>query len=244
METVEKIIGSHLYMIDEIDSTNKELLENVQKYEHGSLLCAKKQNAGRGRYKREWKSQEGGLYFSYILKDQQSITNIYPMVLLTALAVVRSISFCSIKGIAIKWPNDIYVNHRKLCGILAESVSMGNKSHVVVGVGLNVNNHVANLEDLRHPAVSLKECSGATVDVFQVLEYIIEELNSLYFLFKQERFSELLPELNRYLYSKDSQIEIQTPSGKKTIIPLAFTNDAKLHCLESGKEIDLFMGEF
>ena len=74
------------------------------------------------------------------------------MVLLTALAIVRSISMCANKGVAIKWPNDVYINHRKVCGILAESISMGEKNHVVIGVGINVNNSVANLNDLRHPA--------------------------------------------------------------------------------------------
>lgn len=244
METNDGIIGSHLYLVDEIDSTNAELLQNWQKYEHGSVFCARKQNLGRGRYKRTWKSEEGGLYFSILLKNMESICDVYPLVLLIALAVSRSISFCAIHGVAIKWPNDVYINHRKVCGILAESFSMGDKHHIVIGVGINVNNPVSHIDDLRHPAVSLKECRDEEVDLQYLLERIMNEINDLYKDFMAGKFQDHLHELNRLLYSKDQAIEIQTPEGVRNIKPLEFTAEAKLHCLENGKEIDLFMGEF
>ena len=243
MKKNEKIIGSHLYMVDEVDSTNKELLNNVDKYEHGSVFCAKQQYAGKGRYKRQWESAEGGLYFSFILKNQNKIQDAYPLVLLTALAVTRCISSCASHGIAIKWPNDIYINHRKICGILSESLSMGEKHHVIIGVGINVNNSVMHLEGLRHPAVSLKECKGEELDVLGLLDRVSTEIDLLYKDFISNNFSNHLDELNRYLYSRDSEIEIQTPEGVKTITPLAFTKEAKLLCREDGEEKELFMGE-
>ncbi|MFA6617464.1 MAG: biotin--[acetyl-CoA-carboxylase] ligase [Candidatus Neomarinimicrobiota bacterium] len=244
MKTNNKIIGSHLYLVDEIDSTNSELLENPDKYEHGSILCAKKQSSGRGRHKREWKSEKGGLYFSVLLKNLENIHNIFPFVLLSALAVTRSISFCLTHGLAIKWPNDIYINHRKLCGILAESSSRGNKHHLVIGLGINVNNAVAHLEDLRHPAVSLKECRGEEVDILHLLHKIANEMNDLYKDFLAGNFKEHLHELNRLLYAKGQEVEIQTPAGLRLITPLEFTPEAKLLCLENGTETELFMGEF
>lgn len=244
MKTNDGIIGSHFYMVNGIDSTNRELLENTEKYEHGSVLCAQKQSSGRGRHKREWKSEKGGLYFSVLLKDIKNINDIYPFVLLSALAVIRSISFFVTHGIAIKWPNDIYINHRKVCGILAESNSQGNKHHLVIGLGVNVNNSVAHLEGLRHPAVSLKECRDEEVDILHLLDKIVNEMNVLYKDFKTGKFQDYLCELNRLLYSKDQEVEIQTPRGLRRIIPLGFTPEAKLLCLENKKEIELFMGEF
>ena len=69
-------------------------------------------------------------------------------------------------------------------------------------------------------------------------------MNILYNDFTQDLFTLHLPELNRHLYSKDAEIEIISPEGNKTIIPLAFTKDAKLHCIENGKMVDMYMGEF
>ena len=197
MENERHVIGKHQYLFDEIDSTNSELLRNYKMYDHGAVLCARKQTQGRGRYEREWKSQLGGLYFSFLLKDQADINSTYPMVLLRALGIRSVVHFCFPQGIAIKWPNDVYVYHRKLCGILAESISIDNTSHIVIGVGLNVNNPVAHLSDLRNPAVSLKDCRGEELDLIDLLDRILNELDQLYVDFAKGDFYKHLPELNR-----------------------------------------------
>jgi len=243
MKYQHRTIGSHLYLVDEIGSTNTELLEKADNYEHGAVLCARKQTAGRGRHKRDWTSQNGGLYFSVLLKEQKDIISTYPFVLLSALAVVRCIHACSSYGVAIKWPNDIYINHRKVCGILAESSTRGNMSNIVVGVGLNVNNKVSHLTGLRNPAVSLLECSGEKVDIDYLMERIINELDLLYADFVEHKFSDHLPELNRLLYAKGQEIELALGDKLRTITPLAFTPDAKLLCEEKGSTREIFLGE-
>ncbi len=230
-------------MVNEVGSTNSELLEHADDYEHGTVLCAQRQTAGRGRHQRGWKSQNGGLYFSVLLKDQKDITGIYPFVLLSALAVVRCIHACATHGVAIKWPNDIYINHRKVCGILAESSTRGNTSHVVVGIGINVNNKVSHLKDLRHPAVSLSECKEGELNLNELLLRILDELDLLYADFQDNRFAEYLPELNRLLYSKNQEIELIFGGETRLITPIAFTRDAKLQCVEKGVKKEIFLGE-
>jgi BirA family transcriptional regulator, biotin operon repressor / biotin---[acetyl-CoA-carboxylase] ligase len=243
MNYLHRIFASHLIMVKEVGSTNAELLENAEDHEHGTVLCARRQTAGRGRHQRDWRSQNGGLYFSVLLKDQKDIPDTYPFVLLSALAVVRSIQSCSTNGLAIKWPNDIYINHRKICGILAESSTRGKTTNVVVGIGINVNNKVSHLKDLRHPAVSLCECKDEELDVNELLVRIINELDVMYADLMNNRFSEYLPELNRLLYSKGQEIELSAGDTIRKITPLAFTEEAKLLCLENGKETTLFLGE-
>ena len=243
MEYHRQTIGSHLYIVDEIGSTNKELLEKADHYEHGTVFCARKQTAGRGRKKREWQSQNGGLYFSILLKDQKDISKTYPFVLLSALSVVRRIKSCATMGIAIKWPNDIYINHRKVCGILAESSTQGSKTNIVIGIGINVNNNVSHLQDLRNPAVSLKECRGEEIDLSFLLDRIVDELDILYKDFCENKFQEHLPELNRLLYAKGQNIEIATTGKTRLVTPLSFTREAKLLCLENDREVELFIGE-
>lgn len=243
MNDQNRIIGSHLYLVDEIGSTNTELLEHADQYEHGSVLCSRRQTAGRGRRKRSWSSQNGGLYFSILLKDQESLKDVYRFVLLAALSVVRSIHSCATHGITIKWPNDVYINHRKVCGILAESHTRGNRTNVVIGVGINANNPVSKLSGLRHPAVSLKECSGKTVDLDILLENILMELDILYAGLMRNEFASHLPELNRLLYSKNQTIELSIDDNRRLITPLAFTEDAALLCLENGTETIIYLGE-
>jgi len=236
-------IGTHVYLVDELDSTNKELLENADNYEHGAVCCAKKQTAGRGRYQRNWRSQEGGLYFSVLLKNQKDISSIYPFVLLSALAVVRNIQSCATQGVAIKWPNDVYINHRKVCGILAESATIGKSTNIVIGIGINVNNSISNASDLRHPAVSLKECRGEEVDLIPLLDRLIDELDKLHTDKLEGKFSGYLPELNRLLYAKGQEVEVSSAGETRTITPLSFTEEAKLLCMENEKETLLFLGE-
>lgn len=238
-----RIIGSHLYVVDEIGSTNSELLDHADRYEHGSVYCARRQTSGRGRYQREWRSQDGGLYFSILLKDQQNIASVYPFVLLSALAVVRCIHSCATQGVAIKWPNDVYINHRKVCGILAESSTWGKRTHVVVGIGINVNNNISHQAGLRHPAVSLKECRGEKIDLDDLLERILAELDSLYKDLSADRFSDHLPELNRLLYSKGREIELSVGDSTHMIIPLEFTPEARLRCMMDSVEKTIFLGE-
>ncbi len=236
-------IGTHVYIVDEIGSTNTELLEHAVRYEHGTVFCSRKQTAGRGRYKRDWRSQNGGLYFSILFKDQPDITNSFQLILTLALSIVRCIQSCASQGLAIKWPNDIYINHRKVCGILAESSTRGNSSNIVIGAGINVNNQVAHLSDLRHPAVSLKECRGEDIDLNILLDKIIDEFDLLYDTCIKGDFADLLPELNRLLYSKGQEVEISSGESRRNITPLAFTKDAELICLENGIEKTIIFGE-
>ncbi|MCK4530824.1 MAG: biotin--[acetyl-CoA-carboxylase] ligase, partial [Candidatus Marinimicrobia bacterium] len=188
-------------------------------------------------------SQDGGLYFSVLLKDQKDISSIYPFILLSALAIVRNIQSCATRGVAIKWPNDVYINHRKVCGILAESSTIGDSTNIVIGIGINVNNSISNVSNLRHPAVSLKECRGEEVDLMPLLDRLVDELDKLYLDHLASKFSVHLPELNRLLYAKGQEVEISSAGKTRTIIPLSFTEEAKLLCSENGKETLLFFGE-
>ena len=243
MEYHRQTIGTHLYILDEIGSTNTELLEHSDRYEHGTVLCARRQTAGRGRYRRYWHSQDGGLYFSLLFKEQKDIASFYPFVLLSALAVARNIQSCATLGVAIKWPNDVYINHRKVCGILAESSTKDHSTNIVIGIGINVNNSISNVSDFRHLAVSLKECRGEKIDLVPFLERLVDDLDCFYNDHLAGKFTNYLPELNRLLYKKGQEVEIKSSNITRTIIPLSFTKDAKLLCLEKGKEMTLFLGE-
>ncbi len=119
-----------IYEIDEIPSTNTYLKQNYFRYGEYSVLYALKQTAGRGRYNRKWISEED-LCFSILFKHKLSNAIIAP------LAIVLSLKKYQIFT-QIKWPNDIYLNGKKLAGILIEDIYKGKYMASVVGIGLNI----------------------------------------------------------------------------------------------------------
>jgi BirA family biotin operon repressor/biotin-[acetyl-CoA-carboxylase] ligase len=138
-------------ILPEIDSTNSELMRRARAGQHEpTLLVAERQTAGRGRMGRVWQSQPGdSLTFSLSLpfapKDWSGLS----------LAVGLSLAESLHPQVGLKWPNDLWVQERKLGGILVEAASMGGRSQVVVGVGLNI--RPRPVEGLNTPPTALAE---------------------------------------------------------------------------------------
>ena len=143
---------------EEIDSTNKFALDNIQSLKDYSVITAKNQTAGRGRKGRTWVSTEGeNLYFSLLLKEPQVLlSEISGIPQLMGLAIYKALVTSGVKDSWIKWPNDIYVNNKKICGILCESRFKGSEiDGLVIGVGVNVNTPKHSLELIDTPATSV-----------------------------------------------------------------------------------------
>jgi BirA family biotin operon repressor/biotin-[acetyl-CoA-carboxylase] ligase len=139
-----------------------------------TVVVAGRQTQGRGRLRRVWDSQEGGLYFTVVLRPYVPVLwspRVNFLVSLTLAAVLREKHGVDA---GLKWPNDILVQGRKLCGLLAEMESEGDQVNFInVGVGLNVNNRPPPLEP---PAVSLRELLGRTVARREILARFLDEL--------------------------------------------------------------------
>ncbi|MDD3095859.1 MAG: biotin--[acetyl-CoA-carboxylase] ligase [Candidatus Neomarinimicrobiota bacterium] len=237
-------IGTRIFRVDSIPSSNTELLQNAERYAQGDVLIARQQTGGRGRYGREWVSDEGGLYMSFLLKTIRDPREVLPLSLLSALAVLQALKRCRDGDYAIKWPNDIYVSERKICGILPETRIMGSETHAVIGIGVNVNNELPGEESLRNPAISLRELRGENTDIHIFAVDMITQINDVFRKFSEKGFRSYLPALNALLYRRGHKMELHIPGGgKEVIIPLAFCEDAALRCIRRGKEEKLFLGE-
>ena len=123
-------IGYKAFIIDEIPSTNTFLKNNHHNYSDKTVLIANKQTMGRGRLNRVWKSDDD-ICFSILYKNKDIYT------IITPLAIVYALKELGIES-AIKWPNDIYVNNKKLSGILIEDIYNNSFIASVVGVGINI----------------------------------------------------------------------------------------------------------
>jgi BirA family biotin operon repressor/biotin-[acetyl-CoA-carboxylase] ligase len=146
-------MGNILYF-ETLDSTQSYLKEHFTQLDDQTVVIAGEQTAGRGRFDRKWISQPGGLYFSVLLKPTCTsfLSNITQLMALSVCQAAEK------HGIApnVKWPNDVQVNGKKLCGILSEAVALGDKiACLIVGVGINVAQK--DLSHVGQPAVSLRE---------------------------------------------------------------------------------------
>lgn len=137
-----------------IDSTNT-YLKKLKKPNEDTLIIAKKQTGGRGTKGRSFICEEGGVYMSLLKLYPCKAEESFSIMMNSAVAVVNTLHAFDINA-KIKWPNDIIVNGKKICGILIENVFEGEYvSKSIVGIGLNVNNPIA--DEIKDIAISTKE---------------------------------------------------------------------------------------
>lgn len=150
-----------------VGSTNDELKKMAAEgASPGTVLIAGRQTGGRGRLGRSFESAPGGAYVSVLLAPE----SIDFLTCAAAAAVRRALPECGAET-EIKWPNDLMLRGKKLCGILTEMVSMGEKRFVVIGAGMNVNQSREDFpEYLREKAISLYMACGRLFDCRMVAE--------------------------------------------------------------------------
>jgi len=146
---------------------------------YGTIIIAGKQTAGRGRRQRTWLSPEGSLALSIILYP--SVVYLPSLIMLASLAVVHSIEAVTDLKPQIKWPNDVLINGRKVCGILIENEVRGNTvGYAIIGIGINVNLRLSDFPEILPTATSLSDELGRDVPVLDVVQQLLIEVERLY----------------------------------------------------------------
>ena len=125
------MIGDFMLWLEETGSTQNILKEFS--FPYGTVVVANRQREGRGRFGRRWHSEEGGLYFSFLLRAED-FKELLPLPLVVGYGVLLQIERKGFKPM-LKWVNDVYISGKKVCGVLVER----SKEKVVVGVGINLN---------------------------------------------------------------------------------------------------------
>ena len=193
-------IGKEIYYFPELKSTNiiakENALHRAEGINEGTLVIAERQSAGKGRLGRKWFSPLGGIWLSIILYPQLPPFYIPRITLMTAVAAVKAIKMCTQIEPQIKWPNDILINEKKVCGILTEmSAELDIINWVVVGIGINVNiDHREFPEDIQENTISLKEISGKDVLRVKLVQTFLQEFEKYYEILKRREFSSILKE--------------------------------------------------
>ncbi len=181
-------IGRRLVLFDELDSTNLYAKSMSRKeFDEGTVILADRQTAGRGRLGREWKSEAGkNLTFSVLLKPRISRQQIGILSLYASIAVVDALR--QIAGLAAecKWPNDVLIKGKKICGALSEAVFMQDELRsVVVGIGINVN-QIEFPSELCNAATSIHIETGSVIDRSMVLARVLEYMESFYTILRND----------------------------------------------------------
>ena len=190
-------LGKDIRYFTEVDSTNtiaKTLAE--QGVEEGTVVIAETQTSGRGRLGRRWESPKGGIWLSIILKPELKVKELVKLNLLASVAVAKTIREEFRLNAEVKWPNDVLINWRKVCGILAEAVTKRDRAkHIIVGIGINANfDPTALPENLRTTATSLKEILRREIDREIFICNLLKEFEFYYENFKKGKISLILSE--------------------------------------------------
>ena len=200
------------FVFDELDSTNATAKELAKKgAQEGTVVIARTQTHGRGRFDRRWESPEGGVYLSLVLRPQVPLEKTSLLSFLAALAVAKTIATYGVQA-TIKWPNDVRVNGKKIAGILLESEGGGSTStYVVVGIGMNLAIDLKQLSaELQTTSTSLLNEVHQAVDYHKFLQTFFRIFEHFYAIYQEQRFSNILAEWKTFTDTLGKQVKIQT----------------------------------
>lgn len=242
-----KWMGKNLICFDTLDSTNLEIRRQAEAgAPHGTVVITEEQTMGKGRRGRSWLGKaHTGIWMSMLLRPQIEPERCSMLTLVTALAVTRAIK--EVAGIEskIKWPNDLIVNGRKICGILTElSAQMDEVNYVVIGAGINVNIEEFP-EELREKATSLQKESGEKISRAPLAAKVMEYFEQYYERFLEtEDLSAMTEEYNRQLVHMNQRIRVIRGSKEEQFLSKGINEKGELTVEDDyGRKSVVFSGE-
>lgn len=174
------LIGQRVICYPTLPSSNELAKEIVrQGAVEGTVIVAEEQTTGKGRFKRAWISPRGSLSLSIILYP--SLKHLPSIIMVASLAVVHSIETVIGLEAQIKWPNDVLINGKKVCGILVESEVRGSVvGYAIVGIGMNVNLRITDFSELLPAATSISHELGREVSLLGLVKSLLVQIERLY----------------------------------------------------------------
>lgn len=208
-------VAKEVLYFDTIDSTNTKAQELAEKgYPSGTLVVADKQESGKGRRGRSWVSPSGtGIFMTLMIKPDINPNNASMLTLVAALAVAKAITSVTGEEALIKWPNDIVVNGKKVCGILTEmNAQFDYINHIVVGIGINVHNESFPEEISQMASSLLIEAGGKRFHRAQIIAETMSYFEQYYDTFlKTQDLSALVREYDELLVNRNKSVRVLDP---------------------------------
>lgn len=243
-EKTEPKRAAPVWFLPQTGSTNTEMKRLAREgAEHGTVLIAAEQTAGRGRMGRSFASPKNGLYLTILLRPDCAAERLPTLTPCAAIAVCRALKrVCGMEA-GIKWPNDILFNGKKLCGILTEGIGTPDGIAVVLGIGLNVNTAEADFPaELRGAAASIRSVTGRKTDMTRLSAALIAELDRVYDQWL--RGDRALPdEYRRRCVSLGREYTVQADGEEKRVYVLSVEEDFSLSVRTDGETKKISAGE-
>ena len=232
---------------EQLDSTNTEIVRLAAEGSvHGTVVVADAQTAGKGRRGRQWESPAGENIYMSILLRPDCVPDRAPMLtLVMAYSVAKVIRELGFEDVQIKWPNDLVLAGKKICGILTEMQLKGSEiDYVVVGVGINVNTS-AFPEELKNTATSLYLESGRKLGREGIVESVVEHFDKAYRQFLETQDLEFLrEEYNDMLVNVDKEVRVLEPGNEYTAYAQGINSEGELLVrTKEGEEKCIYAGE-
>ena len=251
-----KWAGRKVYYHDETGSTNNDAKRCGEEGDpHGTVVVADIQNAGKGRRGRGWQTLSGtALAFTILLRPEFAPDRASMLTLVMALSVAEAVEEVLTDAeeavTTIKWPNDIVLNKKKICGMLTEMTmtpEMDEIQYVVVGAGVNVNNAVPEefQEEIRKTATSLKIETGRHISRAGLLEKVLLRFEDNYAVFLETLdMSRLREAYERHLQGIGGEVRVLDPAGEYTGISHGIDDKGELIVeRENGEKVLVYAGE-
>ena len=212
-----KYIGQSLYVFNEVSSTNTVAkFLSMHNIDDGTVIISEKQTKARGRSGKAWESPIGGVWLSIVLNPHVDHTKLPLITLATGVAVAKTLEKIGVENPEIKWPNDIMINGKKVCGILTEAVTKFNTiESVIIGVGIDANLDLNEFpEELKEGTTTLEKELGRKGNENLLIRTFLEEFEEISELFDHEGYEEILKEWRKRSYSIGKIVEVREPFNK------------------------------
>ncbi len=227
----------------ELDSSSTFIKRRRSFLKNLTFVSCDYQTSGHGRLGRTWSSNKGeNLTFSFIIKDKKIIEKVNGLSLLIGVSVFKALKTLNLSNLSIKWPNDIYINGKKVCGILLESVIGDNNDNcVVVGVGINVN-QTTFLGEFNAPPTSIKLETNKFIKVKAFKKKVYRIIKKELKLYKKGASDYIkVFNQNNYLFNKIVFANIE--NGVKKVLCLNATDKGTLKVRYNEVEKEVSYGE-
>ena len=234
-------LSRYIIVLNKTTSTNdylKNLMTNFKPLPQLTAIMAKTQTQGRGQRGSLWIAEPGqNLTVSvYLELHKLDISKHFFLTVISSLALHDTIRHYVNKNISIKWPNDIFIDKKKICGLLIESkVSGYNLTSAIIGIGLNVYQTMFP-EDIQHKTTSFRQNGlQGKLSFTEIIQTIQRHLHHYHTLLLQDRHSELLKQYNDKLFQKDETATYLAGNRRFTGKIVSVDKDGLLHMMVNGQ---------
>lgn len=241
-----RFLGRNIVALEETDSTNEEAKrQGAAGAPDGTLCVAERQTGGKGRLGRAWSSPAGsGVWMSLLLRPSVAPQEATQLTLIVGLSVCQAIRRLTGCPAMIKWPNDIVIGRKKVCGILTElTADMEQIHYVVVGIGINAN--IPQFQgELQQKATSLLLETGQKTDRAALVRAVLEELEKNYGRFLTDLTADFITPYEALCVSLNRQVTVVRGGRELTGQSIGLTKEGELRVrMENGDILEIGSGE-